>query len=471
MTPSAKLIVPLVVPLLAKLPKGSTRTLPVLCPENKLLHKFECLTDLEENIPTICHSANVGFVEWSQTPYTHKISVFKRAAELLAQRKDAFVDGHLAIGGPGWFANFNVDGAIKQIEQYVACMSAPDGVIPKTSATRLALTRRRPLGPVLAISPWNAPVILGARAIAAPLAAGCSVVAKSSEKSPMLSYLLVKCFHDAGVPSEALQLVHVAPEDTVEATERFLASRHIRKVNFTGSTEVGRQIAMVAAKHLKPYLLELGGKNCAIVAKDADLDVAVPTIVNNSWLHKGQICMSTDKVYVHSDRYDDFKAKCLDVARQVCATNPDMKIKSRDSLVEGKVQLQLEDAIEKGATVLFQDPHGPTILEQVTPDMLIYSHETFGPVFSIYQYEDIDTVVDMVNSDGYGLKASIWSADRLTAIETASKIQCGGVHINGSCIHDEATIPHGGVKESGTGRFNSTWGVEEFTYIQTTTVN
>lgn len=426
----------------------------------KPIQILECLGDDEykELIPSICESSQDGFNQWSSKTPNERANVFEKAIELMRERKAQFVEGHKQIGGPNWFANFNVDGAITQMEQYIACIrSNTNGVIPQSEQTSLALVYKRPIGPVLSIAPWNAPVILGCRAISAPLAAGCSVVLKSSEKSPLLSYLLVRCFHDAGVPKNALQLINATGESVPSVVNEFLSNNTIKMINFTGSTKVGREIAQIASANLKPYLLELGGKNCSIVEHDADLDKCIPTVLANSWWHQGQICMSTDKVYIHASIYENFKNRLLVAAKIELDSNQDLKIPQRDQEVSRKVSDLVQDAISKGANVFGNSGHEPLILEGISPDMKIDSEEIFGPVFSIHKYEDIESVINDINRTSYGLKASIWSNNVLNAIKYAGKIQCGGVHINRMSIHDEATIPHGGIKSSGQGRFNSTW--------------
>lgn len=447
----------------------------------KILHNVRCIDAKDDStIDTICKTANYGFKEWSARSVQQRADILGKAAEILSERKRSLVDAHLEIGGPVWFANFNVDGAIGQLKQYVACiLSQKEGQILQSNATALALTYKRPIGPVLSIAPWNAPVILGNRSVAAPLAAGCSVVLKSSEKSPLLSYLLVKCFHDAGVPLDTLQLVNVTLDDSPEFTKKMLSNDAIRMVNFTGSTAVGRQIAIAAASNLKPTLLELGGKNCVIVEPDADLQKCVPTILQNSWWHQGQICMSSDKIYVHSDIYKKFIDSCLLLAKKEVESNKDLSIPLRDEVGSKRVNDLVKDAVSKGASVIFGDYSkefsnnqiSPLILEGVTSDMNIHSEEIFGPVFCVYRYDDINSTVNEVNLSELGLKASVWTRDTLKAIEISKRIQCGGVHINRSCIHDEATVPHGGVKSSGQGRFNSTWGIDLFSYTQAVTVD
>ncbi|KAI3403887.1 hypothetical protein KGF56_003317 [Candida oxycetoniae] len=445
-----------------------------------ILHFFSQLQVNDSNISTLANNAKEGFKEWSALSFQEKAKIFRKAMDLIKERKNEFVDSHLEIGGPGWFAGFNVDGALGQIEEYAAQLSRPSGQVVQAAHVDLAMTIKTPIGPVLSVSPWNAPVILGTRSIVAPLAAGCSVIFKTSEKSPRPSYLLVKCFLEAGVPPKALQLVHVAPQDNPKFFEGIFASGAIKKVNFTGSTFVGKIIAQQCAKYLIPYLLELGGKNVSIVLDDANLDKAAEKILFAAWAHKGQICMSTDKVFVAESIYEKFSTALKNVAAEF-VKDKDHEISQRDPVGRDKVIELVKDALAKGAHLLVGDFNEaeisktniipPMILENVTADMKINTVETFGPVFTLHKYKDINNVIDEVNNHDFGLKAAVWSENTMKALNVAKKMEIGGVHINASTIHDDPVVPHGGVKSSGCGRFNSQWGMDEFMIIKTITIN
>ncbi|CAK9438632.1 uncharacterized protein LODBEIA_P28560 [Lodderomyces beijingensis] len=447
---------------------------------DEIIHHFAQLSVSGENIAAIAANAKQGLKDWTATPVPKRVAIFRKAMDLIKERRQEIFNSHMEIGGPTWFANVNVDGSLGQIEEYASQMSRPEGQIVQSGHNDLAMAVKSAIGPVLSISPWNAPVILGTRSICAPLAAGCSVVFKSSEKSPAVSYLLVKCFLDAGVPPKALQLVHVAPQDNPKFLEQILATGVIRKVNFTGSTGVGKIIAQECSKYLIPYLLELGGKNVSIVLDDAELGAAAGKILFGAWAHKGQICMSTDKVFVDEKIYDQFTAVLKNVAAEM-VKNPDQKISQRDCLGRDKVLQLVEDALAKGASLLFGEFNKeeilktnvipPMIIEGVTAEMDINFTETFGPVFTIHKYSNIDDVVEEVNEHDFGLKAAVWSKNHIRALKLAKRLEIGGVHINSPTVHDEATVPHGGVKSSGCGRFNSQWGMDEFMIIKTITIH
>ncbi|ABN65613.2 mitochondrial aldehyde dehydrogenase succinate semialdehyde dehydrogenase [Scheffersomyces stipitis CBS 6054] len=453
---------------------------PVYSHDNheEIIHHFSYLTDIKKSVPQIAAAAEQGFEEWSSFAYAEKVKIFDKAAILLTERRDELIASHKNIGGPTWFSHVNADESVSQLKEYTGLLSRPTGVVAQSIHTDLALTVRQPIGPVLAISPWNAPVVLASRAILAPLAAGCSVILKASEKAPESAYLIVRTFIDAGVPPKALQLVFIKPEDNATFISSILHTGSIRKINFTGSTLVGKKIAEVASKYLVPYLMELGGKNVSIVEKDADLTKAAGSIIWSSWSHKGQICMSTDKVFVEDSIYDHFIAQLKESAADI-VKDPDYQISQRDITFKRKLVELVKDALDKGANLVFGELNSdvnsssfsPLILENVTSDMLLDSTESFGPLFSVHKYANTNKLVKELNRVDYGLKASIWSHNVLEALETAKKIHVGGVHINSPTIHDEPTLPHGGVKSSGTGRFNSTWGIDDFSITKTITLS
>ncbi|CAI5757570.1 unnamed protein product [Candida verbasci] len=444
---------------------------------DNIIHHFSAFEVNEGNLREITEISKQGFKEWGSISYKKKWEIFSRIQEILKERRHLFIDAHVEIGGPKWFAEYNIDNITNQIQEYMSQLSNPDGEVCKSESAELALAVRQPIGPVLAMSPWNAPVLLGGRSVLAPLAAGCSVIAKSSERAPYVLYLLIKAFLDGGIPKNALQMVNIKPEDSAKFTDEIMKTGAIKKLNFTGSTNVGKAIASTAGKYLVPCLLELGGKNIAIVLKDADLTKAAETIVGSAVAHKGQICMSVDIAYIDESVYDKFKVEI----KKVAENHKDDDLNQRDKLGRNKVVSLIEDALDKGADLVYGDFNKkeiektnviePFIFENVTPEMKLYSEESFGPLFTIEKFSNVEEVVAQFNETEFGLKASIWSKNPLGALSLAKKIEAGGVHINGSNIHDEPSLPHGGVKGSGTQRFNSKWGVDSFSFIQTITMN
>lgn len=458
-------ISPLVVPRMLV-----TKPVAVTTHAGKDLGICETFEDLNTAVPTIAKSSYNGFLKWGKVPLTEKLDILKRVEEQIKLRESSFVSAMEDTGVYMPFANFNVTTARKQVDHYRSLMMTLYDLAPKTNS-RVTLVRRRPYGPVLSISPWNAPIILACRAIMAPLAAGCSVVLKGPEKSPKTVQLLVEAFHDGGVPRETLQLVFGSPENSPELTERFLAQKEIRMVNFTGSAAVGQKIAQNAIKHWKPHLLELGGKNDVIVEADADVDGAIELILFNAWLHQGQICMSTGRVFIHETIYDQFKESLIKAAEKM---GPGFANSMRDDETVDRLKAMIDRSISDGATTLYGDyskPDMPLILENVEEGDEMYYEEAFGPVFLIHRFSNINDLVENINQTSwYGLQASIWTTDVMKASDLAQNLQVGSVHINSGTINDPATTPHGGVKRSGNGFFNAQWGIEGFTFPQTTTI-
>lgn len=456
-------------------PVLSRLTYPVLSNTSKHLHDYSPID--KAWIPQVCTDAMAGFSAWRRRPFSERSQILFAAANLIEEHLAEYTEAHKELGCIDAFASFGVSFAAASIREYALKVSDPEGLLLKSLETKMAFSVKTPIGPVLSIASWNAPLILTARAIAAPLAAGCSVILKSNEKAPRVASLLANHFLSAGVDPAALQLIHVGPQEHPQVTDEFLKNPDIRIVNFTGSTEVGRQVSQLAARNFKPALLELGGKNVSIVLKDADLAAAAAKTLLGGWLHMGQICMCLDTVYVHEEVYDEFKAHLQETAKAMLKEDG-FVYPQRDQKGAQKVRSLVEDALGKGARLIgdeveFSRFHNvkPCVLEGVTSDMQITSQETFGPVICLEKYGDVDALVEKINSSLYGLKASVWSKDILQAVDIAKRLESGGVHVNSSTIHDEATLPHGGVKASGTGRFNSTWGIEQFQYTKTITLS
>ncbi|PVH15520.1 uncharacterized protein CXQ87_003362 [Candidozyma duobushaemuli] len=461
------------IPSLISSTRASFKSIPSLSPTKELVCNYETIDNLDV-IDDICEDAYKGYSKWSSRPFDERCEILRAAASLVQKNKEQYVEAHMAIGAARPFAEIITQMAYQNIVEHASPISRPDGEVLKSKMSQLAMSIKSPVGPVLSIAPWNAPTVLWARAIAAPLAAGCSVVAKASEKAPITSYLFARDFHKAGVDKEALQVAQFAPKDQPEATKRLIEHSKIKKITFTGSSALGSQLSQIAGSALKPMLLELGGKNVSIITPDADLEKAAESSLFSAWLHNGQICMCLDNCFVHSSVYDDFLKILVKKAQQQSAE----KTPLRDVEGADKVRGLVSQALEKGAKVAFGDPKqssdafvSPLILTDVDKSMNIYVEETFGPVFSVIKYDTIDGVVNAVNDLRFGLKTSIWSKDVLNAIAVAKKIDTGAVHVNGSTVHDEATVPHGGVGQSGFGRFNNKWGLDEFSFEKVITAN
>ncbi|KAM6477517.1 aldehyde dehydrogenase family-domain-containing protein [Trichoderma sp. SZMC 28011] len=371
----------------------------------------------------------------------------------------------------------NIQTSIDLLEELAGqIMHTTDAIVQpsKQSNDMLAMVFREPLGVQVGIAPWNASLFLGMRAVATPIACGNTAILKASEKTPMAHHFIGRLFHDAGFPAGVLNVIQHSQEDAVSIVNALVSDSRVRKINFTGSTAVGKIIAANAAKHCKPVLLELGGKSAQLVLPDADLDKAAQAAAIGAFTHHGQVCMSTERILVSESVLDKFSEK-LAVASMRSSENICPGASVEHTL---KVTSLLEDAQAKGARILgggegaHQDGSflTPRILANVTREMKIWHTETFAPIALLIPFSTVDEAVALANDTAYGLSASVYTANIPLAIEIGRRLDSGSVHINSMTIHDEAHMPHGGVKESGWGRFGVPWGFAEFTQLKTITI-
>ena len=422
-----------------------------------------------------------AFEEWSNTPPAARRELLNKAAGILRERSEdiAGIVTDETNGTFGW-GMFNVDLAAGMLEEAAALTTSITGdVIPSNVPGLTAMGVRQPAGVVLGIAPWNAPVILGARAVAAPLACGNTVILKASEVCPRTHGEIVRAIQDAGAPEGVINLVTNELGDAAEVVNELIAHPAVRRVNFTGSTRVGRLIAEQAARHLKRVLLELGGKAPMVVLPDADLEEAVAAAKFGAFMHQGQICMSTERVVVDRSVLDPFTEKLGERAAALKVGDPgdpDTQIGPMVSAESAqRVGEMVEDAVSHGAEVVTGgEPDGelfpPTVLKGVTSEMRLYGEESFGPVVGVLGADGADDAVRLANDTDYGLAASVFGADVPSALDVARRIESGICHVNGSTVHDEPQMPFGGVKASGFGRFGGKAAIEEFTELRWITV-
>jgi acyl-CoA reductase-like NAD-dependent aldehyde dehydrogenase len=339
---------------------------------------------------------------------------------------------------------------------------------------------RRPVGVVGAIAPWNAALILSARAIAAPLALGNTVVLKPSELSPYSGGLLwAEIFGEAGLPAGVLNVVTHAPGEAGPIGEELTEHAAVRVINFTGSTETGRKLAEAAGRNLKRVVLELGGHNPLIVLADADLDYAVDAAAFGAFLHQGQICMSTRRIIVERPIAEEFSARLAEKTKGLKAGDPTEHDTIIGPLITETaletVSKRVEDAVAAGATLLaggeaVGSVYRATLLADVPADSDFAQVETFGPVAAIEVVDNADEAVERANATSYGLSSGIVTGDNDRGFALAQRIQAGIVHVNDQTVADEPQMPFGGVKGSGLGRFGGTAVIDEFTEVHWITV-
>jgi acyl-CoA reductase-like NAD-dependent aldehyde dehydrogenase/ABC-type branched-subunit amino acid transport system ATPase component len=429
-----------------------------------------------------CDAAAEAFKAWSQTGPNERRMLLLKAADALEAKTPKFVEAVPAeTGATGMWAGFNVMLAAGMIREAAALTTQVGGeLIPSDVPGSLAMGVRQPAGVVLGIAPWNAPVILGVRAIATPLACGNTVILKGSENCPRTHQLIIEAFQDAGFPAGVVNYITNAPADAGAVVEAMVAHPAVRRVNFTGSTRVGRIIAMTCAKHLKPVVLELGGKAPMVVLDDADLEAAVNGAAFGAFANSGQICMSTERFVVDRKIADDFVALFARKAKGLPLGDP----RKPEPVVLGSVigmgtvehcNALIDDALAKGAKLVCGGKADSTlmpatILDHVTPKMRIYHEETFGPVKCVVRVDGVEQAIACANDNEYGLSAAVFGRDIARAMEVAKRIESGICHVNGPTVHDEAQMPFGGVKGSGMGRFGGKAGIHEFTELRWITV-
>jgi acyl-CoA reductase-like NAD-dependent aldehyde dehydrogenase len=427
-------------------------------------------------------AAERAFPGWSATPPAERGGLLARASELLMERQAevAALVTEETGGTLGW-GMFNVQLGAGMLGYYAGQTDAPveEQEIPSHIPGKRAKAVRQPVGVVVGIAPWNAPVVLGVRAVAAPLAYGNTVVLKASEQCPRTHEAIVDALEDAGVPTGAVNLVTNDPKDAGEVVEELIAHPAVRRINFTGSTRVGRIIAETAARHLKRVLLELGGKAPLVVLADADLARAVTAANFGSFMHQGQICMSTERIVIDRSIADEFAQRLGKRAGSLKIGDPrepDTQIGpvANDDVLK-RVTDQVQDAIAKGAKLITGgNAQGryfePTVLMDVTPDMRVYSEESFGPIVAIVPVDGVDEAVRVANDTEYGLSAAVFSLDEDTAMGVARRLETGMCHINDATVNDEPPMPFGGVKHSGWGRFGGKAALEEFTELRWITI-
>jgi acyl-CoA reductase-like NAD-dependent aldehyde dehydrogenase len=412
-------------------------------------------------------AASAAFPAWSALGPNARRALLNRAADELEARADAFVEAmasELRASEP--WARFNVMLGAGMVREAAALTTQIGGeVIPSDKPGLLALALREPVGVVLGIAPWNAPVILGCRAIAAPLACGNTVILKASERCPRTHGLIVEAFTAAGFPEGVVNLVTNEPADAAEVVGALIDHPAVRRINFTGSTAVGRIVARRAAEQLKLVLLELGGKAPLIVLEDADLDEAVKAAAFGAFMNAGQICMSTERIIVVEAVAEDFVRKLTEKA---AAMPPAAVGEQVDEGAQAKIAALVDDAVSKGARWVAGT--AGIVIDGITPDMQLYRDESFGPVVGIIRVADEEEAIRVANDSEYGLSAAVFTRDAARGLRVARQIRSGICHVNGPTVQDEPQMPFGGVGASGYGRFGGKAAIEAFTELRWITI-
>ncbi|WP_394833045.1 benzaldehyde dehydrogenase [Pendulispora rubella] len=415
---------------------------------------------------------------WAARSYEERAAIFRKAARLVEEHAAEIVPWIVRESGSTQpKAEFELGIALKSILEAAAMPSQPQGVVLASPADVTSLARRRPIGVVGVISPFNFPFILALRAVAPALAVGNAVVLKPDPRTAICGgFVIARLFEAAGLPPDVL---HVLPGGA-DAGAALCSHPDVGMIQFTGSTSAGRKVGELAGRHLKKVSLELGGKNSLVVLDDADLDLAVSNAAFGAYLHQGQICMATGRVLVQRKLEKEFVARLAQKAKHLPVGDP-----AAGNVVLGPLinQAQLDhvasivrDTVAAGATLeaggtfekLF---YRATVLSGVRPGMRAFDEEIFGPVAPVTAFDDDEEAIALANQTDYGLSAGILSGSVGRAMALGRKLRIGLLHINNQTVDDEIVNPFGGVGISGNGTSVSgpaNW--EEFTQWQWMTV-
>jgi acyl-CoA reductase-like NAD-dependent aldehyde dehydrogenase len=425
-----------------------------------------------------CDAAAAAFPEWSHTPPAKRQRYLLRAADIFEKRQQEILNIVTqetgATFGFGMFQTGFVSGLLREAAAQVHAIGGD--IIPADLPGAFFMAIRQPVGVVAGIAPWNAPLILSLRAVALPMAYGNTTVLKPSAEAPVSGGIIfAEVFEEAGFPEGVFNVVTNGPGSSGEVGDELIGHPKVRRLSFTGSSEVGRQIAEKAARHLKKVTLELGGNDPLIVLKDADVDYAVNAATFGRFNHQGQICMSSKRIIVERPLAAHFTKKFVEKAQTLKVGDPQDPDTIIGPLINqgqvDKLHKQVQEAIKQGAKLVCGGKYDgrcyyPTVLTNVAPDMNIAREETFGPVAPIIVVEDADEAVRVANDSRFGLSAGVITGDFQKGLEIAERLESGMVHINDSSVHDEPQVPFGGMKESGYGRHGGRAAIEEFTELR-----
>lgn len=409
-------------------------------------------------------------------PAHDRADILRRAADLLEEREEEFAQTIVQEAGkPIKYSKGEVQRAVQVIRFASELAKNIYGeVIPMDAAiggqNRMGLVKRKPLGVVGAITPFNFPLNLSLHKIAPAIAAGNTIVYKPAEKTPLSAYKLVRLFQQAGLPDGALNLVIGTGKETGEP---LVQHDKVQKITFTGSVPVGKTIRESAG--LKKVTLELGSNSPNIIFNDANLEEAVEGLVKGAFAFSGQVCISAQRIYVHRDIYDIFLEKYVELTKTLTIGNPEDEDTDFGPMInedEAKRAKQwIDDAVEKGAKVHTGGKRDgtilePTIISDVKNDMKIIAQEVFAPIVSVMPFDTEEEVVRRSNDSIYGLQAGVFTKDMDRAFRVADQLEMGGVWINEISTYRQDNHPYGGVKQSGMGKEGVKYAIEDMTEMK-----
>lgn len=429
-------------------------------------------------------AAAAAFPAWANMPPGAQQQLFLKAADIVDRRHEELVSLMAVEGGASRaFSSFQIRLSSAMLRQAAGWGYLPAGDVLRSDVPgRTAMVTRKPLGVVAGFTPWNGAFYLAWRTFLLPMAFGNTTVIKPSELAPMSAGLIhAEILQEAGFPPGTFNVVTNAPGDAPAVADVFFTNPAVRCINFTGSDKTARILGEQAGRALKRMVLELGGFNPVIVLEDADIEESIKAVTFGAFLHQGQVCMNSRKVYVARAVHDEFVAGLAARVRALKVgdpTDPDVIIGPliTDRAVE-QIDERVQDAVRRGATLVTGGRaegriYHPTILTHVPADAVCTtgSDETFGPLLVIESFDDFDTALRDAQSTPYGLSASIMTRDRGRGLDIAQRFDSGIIHINAPTMASEAALPVGGVKDSGWGR-SGHYAIEDFTEVRLMTIS
>lgn len=432
----------------------------------------------EKEVEEALQGACLAGKSWGRSLAKEREAILLKAADYMDENAERFIPLLIDESGSSLIKITAEIASCTDLMRTAAgeCCRIAGGVIQGEYPNHLSYYTRNPLGVVAGLAPFNYSLFLAVDKVAFALAMGNTFILKPASYTPISGLFIAECFEKAGLPKGVLS---VLPGSGKTVGDALVQDKRVKMVAFTGSSEVGRQIAVQAAASLKKYSLELGGKNPMLILKDYDVEKAADLVVFGGYFHQGQICMSTSRVIVEEPVYEKFCTVLAEKVRQIVMGDPHRAETIVGPLIHEK-QCQVldgyvKDAVQKGARLLAGGKHQgafyePTLLADVTQEMEIFYEECFGPVVSVSCARDVCHGVELCNDNSYGLSSSVLTNDITLALSLSEEIEAGMVHINESTVVGSTRAPFGGVKNSGVGRENSSFSAEEYTEVKWTTV-
>ncbi len=432
----------------------------------------------EQHMRAAIDAADAAKKSWADTVPAQREGLLMRAADELEKASEEMIELLIDEAGSTFGkAHFEIPFAANLVRSIAGEARRIHGdVFPSDVPGLISMAIRRPLGVVAGISPFNFPVVLSLKKVAFALACGNTMVLKPSEETSLVGLKLAEIFARAGVPAGVFNVV---PGDGAAMAKVLFDDPRVKLISFTGSSAVGRIIAVECAKRGKRCVLEMGGKSPLIILKDADLDYAVNTACFGIFIHQGQICMAGSRIIVEAPVYEEFLKRFVAKAQTMKVGDPRDPHTIIGPLIRSSqcpmIDKKIKEAVAGGARLLTGGKYEsnffhPTVLADVTPEMAAFRDELFGPVAAVTKANDPNHALALANSSSYGLSSAVLTNDLQLAMHFALELEAGMVHLNGPTIHDEGTVPFGGVKDSGMGREGGRWSTDEMTEVKWVTI-